>query len=214
MSINWNPLYLDTYIPEIPVLVNDGFTAVQTYNDLFYDGTLGVIIAPIQTLGNVSGSQAEFVTGVFDNLIIKRQFTNLYENSTTIDSDFYVAYSSADSSTRDASTGGALIENADFQYIDLSQPYHKISNDSSIAFSNNQLGQEVQLIWDASIVAGGPFTILVDPSTGDGDVQILTVDVADSSTTWIKLIGVDYDASWGMAYIVKQYAGSYTISNY
>jgi len=211
--INWNPIYLDTYIPELPKFWTNSFNAVQREIDIFYDGSAGILLSPLSTTGNVSGAQAQFVTGVFDNLIVKKQFTNLYENTTTIDSDFYNSYVGIDSSTRDASTGGSLIENGDFIYNDLSEAYPKINNaDGSIAFSTNQLGQEFRLLWDASDAS--PFTILTDPSVGDGTVEILSVTAANSSTTWIKLIAVDYDASWGMAYTVKEYAGTYTLSNY
>lgn len=212
--INYPNFYLDTFIPELPKLLSNAFDATQRELNLFYDSSLGTIIVPLATTGNVSGAQGTFVTGVFDNLIVKKQFTNLYENTTTIDSDYYTAYTGIDSSTRDASINGVLTENSLYKYIDLDSPYPKISNDSSIAFSIDQLGQEFQLLWDASVVSGGPFTILTDPSVGDGSVEQLQITVANSATTWIKLIAIDYDPSWGMAFAIKQYAGTYTLSNY
>jgi hypothetical protein len=41
----------------------------------------------------------------------------------------------------------------------------------------------------------------------------LNVDYTDASEgTWIKLINIAFDASWGPTWIVKQSGGTYTIS--
>lgn len=212
---------LDTYIPELPKLLQQKFDAIQSYLDVFYDGSTGLVVAPITTTGNVTGSKATYVTGVFDNLIVRNQFTNLYENTTSIDADYYNIYTDASGATvyvkRDASILGTLIENGDFSYVDLNQPYFRMTNDSSLAFQTDTLGQEFQLIWDPSTLYIGdnsPFVILLDPCVGDGTVQTLSVAKSDAATTWVKLIGVDYDSSWGMKYVVKQHAGTYTIATY
>ena len=182
--------WLDTYIPELPKLLNNKFAAIQRYLDIFYDSSTGIIVSPINTTGTVTGTQSNFVTGIFDNLIVKKQFTNLYENTTTIDSDYYSTYIDASGATkyihRDPSTLGTNIENNDFAYVDLKSPYYRMTNDVSLAFASVTLGQEFQLIWDASINAindQSPFVILLDPSVGDGTVKTLSVSVADSSAT-------------------------------
>lgn len=214
MTIDWIPAYLDTFIPELPRIMNKNMEAVQTYLDVFYDGSSGIIIAPVNTTGSVKGGQAEFVTGIFDNLVVKSQFVNRLENTTTVDGDFYNEYIGTDVSTRDASTQGTLIENALFSYVDLNQPYQMITNDASYAFQTNQLGQEFQLIWDPSSLDGGPFTVLLNPnkdtSIGGTAVETISVNVADSSTTWLKLIVVDYDASYGPTFTLKQWAGTFS----
>lgn len=215
--INWKLIYLDTFIGEMPKTLNNNFQAVQNYLDIFYDSSSGIIISPISTTGNISGAKANFVTGVFDNLIIKNQFTNLYENTTTIDSDYYNTYIDASGATEYIKRDASLFENGDFSYIDLNSPYYRMTNDVSLAFAGITLGQEFQLIWDVSTLDTGdtsPFVILIDPSKGDGTVEILTVTKTNASTTWIKLIAVNYDASNGMTYTVKQYGGTYTISSY
>ena len=182
---------------------------MQRYVDVIYDASRGTVIVPIQTTGNVNAATGTFVTGVFDTLVVRNQFTNLYENTTTIDADYYNAYIGEDVSTRDPSTW----DNADFRYVDVNQPYYKIVNDVSIAFTTPQLGQEFQILFDVSTtIPDSPFTVMLDPSTDAGSVEIMTVTSADSSTAWIKLLAVEYDASWGTTWTVKQYGGSYTLS--
>lgn len=208
MSYNWKPFFLDTFFAEAPKLLNDNFTATETFINVFYDASRGVIIAPIATTGNIRGSQVEGVTGIFDTLIVKQQFTNLYENTTTIDTDYYRTYIGSDVSTRDSS----IWENQDFRYVDLQTPYVKLNNnDASYGFKITQLGQEFQILFDSS-VAGIPFTVLMDPSTDAGGIQVLNVDSADSSAAWIKLLAIEYDASWGTTWTVKQHGGSYSLT--
>ena len=204
---NWKPAYLNTFLGEVPKLMNDNFQATKNYINVFYDPSRGVIISPVNTTGKVKGATIEGVTGIFDTLIVKRQFTNLYENTTTIDSDYYNTFINADVSTRDPSTW----ENAGFRYVDLQTPYVKITNDASYGFKSTQLGQEFQLIFDVSTTNwASPFTVLMDPSPGGAyNSQILSVNSADSSMAWVKLIAVDYDASWGTTWSVKQAGGSY-----
>ena len=209
-NYNWKQTFLDTFIPELPKLLNDNFKATQNYIGVFYDPSRGVIISPINTAGNVRGARVEGVTGVFDNLIVRNQFTNLYDNTTTIDANFYNAYIGDDVSTRVAD--GSIWENTAFEYVDVNKPYFKIANDSSLAFSTDQLGQEFQLIFDPCTNGSTDYTILMDPCTNAGGVSLLTVTIADAPTTWLKLIATDYDASFGMAYTLKQFAGTFTIT--
>jgi hypothetical protein len=208
---NWKKAYLDTFFAQTPKLLNDNFTATENYIGVFYDPSRGVIISPVNTTGQVKAATVQGVTGIFDTLIVKRQFTNLYQNTTTIDSDYYNAYIGTDVSTRDPSTVGSL-ENPAFRYVDLQTPYVKIDNDVSYGFKTTQLGQEFQILFDQSLSGGtSPFTILYDPSI-NGSYKTLTVVSQDSSAAWIKLIAVEYDASWGTTWTVKQHGGSYTIN--
>lgn len=204
--MNYSTIYLNTLIPELPLILNNNNAAMQRYLDVFYDETQGVIIAPVYTSGRVKGATGEFVTTITDNLIVKNQWTNLYENTTTIDQDFYNTYIGNDVSTRDAST----FENSDFVYVDVNSPYYKIANDVSTAFISNQLGQEFQILFDISTAFLGNFNILLDPSK-NGTYETLKVSLADASAAWIKLIAIEYDASWGTTWTIKQYGGSYSI---
>jgi len=210
MSVyNWKPAYLDTFIPDLPKLLNDNFQATETYIGVFYDPSKGVIISPISTPGNIRGARLEGVTGVFDTLVVRNQYTNLYENVTTIDSDFYNSYTGADTSTRAADS--STLDSSLFTYIDLQTAYVKIVNDASIAITTSQLGQEFQIIWDPSYnIENSPFRIMLDPCTASGNIEVLDVTVQDSSATWIKLISVDYDTSWGTTWTLKQFGGTFT----
>jgi hypothetical protein len=207
--MNWKHLYLTTPITQTPKILNDNFTTIEEYINNFYDGSLSYLKVPLQTSGRVKAGRGEFVTSVVDNLIVKSQFTNLYENTTTIDSDFYTEWKGVDSSTRTADA--SIMENTKFRYIDVNQPYYKIANDVSIAFSCDELGQEFQIIFDACTTVGNrPFNILLDPSV-NGTFKIMRVTAADSSMAWVKLIAVEYDASWGTTWLVKQYGGNISI---
>ena len=104
--------------------------------------------------------------------------------------------------------------------MDVNKPYYKISNDVSIAFQNNNLGQEFQIIFNLDVSTTSPYHILlqssIDPCLGDASIGIssLTVNYNDASMAWLKLITVSYDASNGPMWIVKQSGGNYNIEDY
>lgn len=207
--MNFSTVYLNTLIPELPWILNNNNQITKRYLDVFYDETLGVIISPVNTPGRVKAATGEFVTTITDNLIVKKQWTNLYENTTTIDQDYYDTYIGSDVSTRDASLVGTL-DNSLFKYVDVIKPYYKITNDVSTAFTAASLGQEFQLLFEVSTGKNAAYHVLLDPSVG-GTYKMLSVTKADSSACWIKLIAVEYDASWGTTWAIKQYGGTYSI---
>jgi len=95
-------LYLNTPISQIPKLVNDSFLSNQRYMDSFFDGSLGIIKVPVETAGRVKAARGEFVTSVVDNLVVRNQYTNLFQNITTADADFYNTYIQGAATPRDA----------------------------------------------------------------------------------------------------------------
>jgi len=201
---------LNTLIPEFPRIYNYNNLEFKRYLDVIYSETSGVVIVPVNTTGRVKAATGEFVNVIVDNLTIKKHWTNWYENTTTVDTDFYYAYDGSAVTTRDASVIGSL-ENSLFKYIDVISPYYKISNDVSTAFKASTLGQEFQLLFDISTNTAS-YNVLLDPSIG-GTFKTLKVTYADASNggTWIKLIAVEYDASWGTTWAVKQYGGTFSI---
>lgn len=207
--MNFTPVYLTTLIPELPAIINSNNQVVQRYLDVFYDASSRIIISPINTTGRVKGATGEFVNVITDNLTVKKQFTNLYANTTTIDQDYYYAYIGSDVSTRDASIIGTL-DNSVFRYVDVISPYYKITNEVSTAFTAYSLGQEFQLLFEASTGVIDDYHVLLDPSLGDGTYKILSVEYNDASAVWIKLIAVEYDSSWGTTWAIKEYGGIYT----
>lgn len=219
--MDWTQIYLETFIPELPKHWNSSFESVDRNLAVFYDKDRGILIKPLETTGRVKGARGEFVTAVVDNLIVKNQFTNLYENTTTADADFVNAYVGGDASTRlatsdpsstlyDPSANVWPLEPSAYSWVDVNTPYIKINNDSSIAFQNDNLGQEFQLLFNLDVSTTGPYTILVDSS--EGGQSNLVVDYNDASACWIKLITTAWDVSYGSTWTVKQYGGTYTIS--
>jgi len=205
--MNYSNVYLTTLIPALPKILNDNNASFKRYLDVIYNESTGVVVVPISTTGRVKASTGEFVTTITDNLIVKKQWTNLYANTTTIDADYYYAYIGLDASTRIANSmqsDASIMENSKFKYIDIISPYYKIKNDASIAFKCTTLGQEFQILFDVSTTS--PYHILLDPST-NGKYKILNITAADASNAWVKLIAVEYDASWGTTWAVKQYGG-------
>lgn len=203
-------LYLNTLIAQFPYIYSYNNTVLKRYLDLFYDETGKLIIAPVNTTGRVKGATGEFVNVIVDNLTVKKQWTNLYSNTTTIDQDYYNTYIGPDASTRDASTMGTL-ENAEFKYVDVTNSYYKIRNDISTAFKSTQLGQEIQVIFDMSTGKTTPFNILFNPSIG-GSYTSVHVAYDKAPLAWVKLIAVKYDASYGTTWALKQSGGTITIS--
>jgi len=206
--MNWTPLYLNTPIPEIPKILNGNFTAFKVYIDIFYDGSSGILRVPLETSGRIKGARGEFVTAVVDNLIVKNQFTNLNENNTTADGDFYNTYTEVAFTTRDAciysdaSVGTVYwpLESSTYQYVDVNSPYYKLDNSYPVALSNNNLSQMVELMFDDASV-GNDFIIKLDPSHN------MTVLEADASTAVVQLICVEYDVSYGPSWFIRNFSG-------
>lgn len=211
--MNWTKIYLDTFIPELPKFWNANFSSFKRYLDIFYDENKGAIIKPVETTGRIKGDKGEFVTAIVDNLVVRNQYTNLYQNTNTADLDYINTYNGADASLRiahDASIWPAELNS--YSWFDLNKSYVKINNDSSIAFQNMNLGQEFQLIFNVNVPTRSPYNILMQ-SDQSGPIKKLKVDYNDASTgVWIKLINVAYDPSYGPTWVVKQSGGNYTIS--
>lgn len=217
--MDWKKINLKTPISQIPKIWDYNFSSTKRYLDLFYDASAGLIIKPVQTSGRVKGARGEFVTVTVDNLIVKNQFTNLYQNSTTADVDFVNYYNGYDVSTRvavpqvdpsDASVYNWPYEPSTYSWVDVNTPYIKITNDVSYGFQQDTLGQEFRLILDTSVATSSPYTVLLDSSLG-GERK-LTVAYTDREKTWIKLILTSFDVSLGPKWTVKEYGGDYTIS--
>lgn len=202
--MNFTPIYLKTLIPDFPKIYNDNNVAFQRYLDIFYDGSAGVIVVPINTPGNVKAATAEFVTAIVDNLIVRRQYTNLYENITTANYDYYVTELGISESRRDPSTW----EDANSLYIDVQEPYYKIiptTGPGDYTGLNVDLkSQIVTLILDPSGATSGFYSILLEVS--EGGANYLYIDVS-TANKWVSLICSDWDASYGPTWEVYEYGG-------
>jgi hypothetical protein len=229
--MDWSQIYLNTFIPELPKYFNGNFQAFKRYLDVFFDENREIIIKPIETTGKVKGARGEFVTCVVDNLVVRNQFTNLYNNTTTADLDFVNSYNGSDVVTRlatsdpsslirwrpldgsilvDSSTTLWPLEPSAYLWVDVQTPYIKIGNDASYGFQNNNISQEVQIIFNLDVSTASPYRILLQ-STSEGPIKTLEVNYNDASAFWVKLISVAFDASYGPTWVVKQSGGSYNI---
>ena len=231
--MDWRSISLDTFIPELPLYWNNNFTAFKNYLDVFYDETRGILIKPLETTGRVRGAKGEFVTVEVDNLIVRNQWTNLYDNFTTADAEFVTAFTGDDASTRaatefldvedssalDASVYNWPYEPSTFRWIDTNQPYYKIGEDASYGFQNDNLGQEFRIIFPTD-TSYGTFNVLlastVDPSVGDASVGITQLQIyGDTSIGYLKLITTSYDASMGPTWTIKEFGAiTFDIQNY
>jgi len=208
--MDFTKISLSTLIPQIPKIVNDNFSTMSNYMDIFYDSSAGILIKPITTTGRIKGTTGEFVNVTVDNLTVKKQYTNLYSSISTADYQWYTAYNGAptygrvyDSSAAlpDPCTGYWPAEDASYRYIDISKPYYKIYNDVSIAFTNNVLSQIVEILFETSTGSLSPYTVRLDPSHN------MVIPHIDASTS-VQLMCVGYDASYGPTWIIKQFSGS------
>ena len=185
----WNQIYLDTFIPELPKHWNYNFASVQRSMDIYYDASQGILIKPLTTTGKVKASKGEFVTAIVDNLVVRNQYTNLYENITTADYSWYSAFIGPDASTRDSSIG----ESSAYKYLDVNKPYYKIDNLNPIALRCKQVSQIVELLFDPCTDSPNDFKIQLDPCTDTSWYLKST----DASATWISFICIKYDPSYG-----------------
>ena len=191
--MNWTFLNLKTPIPEIPKIVNANFTSFKRYLDGFFDGSTGILTVPLETTGKVKASRGEFVTSVVDNLIVKSQFTNLYENYTTADKDFYYTFIGPEVSTRIAHDSSVWpYENPIYAWLDVNKPNYKMGNTYPLALQNDNLSQVVRVIFNRTNTLGN-FQILLDPCSG----SIFSMSPSDSSIRYLELICIGYDPSWG-----------------
>ena len=201
--MNFTPIFLDTFIPEYPKIINSNFASTSRYLDIFYDGSLGILTKPLLTTGRVKGARGEFVTAVVDNLIVKNQFTNLYDNNTTADYNYYRMFIDPLTAGRDACTASNYwpYENPAWKYIDVNKPYYKISNENPIAFYNNNLSQVVGIYLDPSLFSSDPFKIVLDPCSG----SFYQIDSSLAGDFFMEFICTAYDPSWGASWEQYKY---------
>lgn len=214
--MDWTRLSLKTLITLIPKIWNDNFTNVERSLDVFYDESSGILIKPVVTSGRIKGSTGEFVNVITDNLTVKQQFTNWYENTTTIDMDFVNTYNEGDTSTRIATSDTSTnpiwpYEKSGYSFIDIDTPYIKIGNDLDYGLQNGNLGQEVRIMFNPGITSIDDFTVLTRSFDGGDDILTMTHSEVVAGG-WVKLIIIAYDASYGPSWIVKESQGNYTIS--
>jgi len=197
----WTKLSLLTPVPQIPLITNNNFASFERYINTFYDGSIGILTVPLETAGRVKGARGEFVTAVVDNLVVKKQFTNLYDNNNTADYDFYRMYVDTANLGRDACTASTYWPQEDpyFTYIDVQKPYYKISNVKPVAFNTTNLSQVVGVFFDSSTIGGSDFEILLDPCTYANYI----VDASNAGRAYMEFIATGYDPSWGTFW--KQY---------
>jgi len=203
-------VYLTTLIPEFPRIYSYNNTSFKRYLDVIYNESQGVVVVPVNTTGRVKASIGEFVTTITDNLIVKKQWTNLYENTNTVDQDYYNTYIGGDVVTRGAVNDASVFENISYDYVDVLKTYYKIGNDVDYAFKCDQMGREIQILFDTSVSTTEAYIILLNPST-NGTTQSLMVSHDDVTKVWLKLIAVNYDASWGTTWAIKEFGGNITI---
>lgn len=191
--MEWTNITSKTLLTQIPTIVQKNNANTQAYMDLFYDASRGVITTPLDTTGRVKAGNGQFVNLVVDNISVKNQYTNLYDNITTADYDFYKTTSDVPVSVRDASLTAVPHENPSYKYIDVNKPYYKISNTSRVAFKSDNLSQVVHVMFDLSTNLGNDYIIQLNPRTNEE----FKVTVSDAETTWVEIIMTAYDASWG-----------------
>ena len=206
--MDWTPLSLNTLITQIPKLVNDNFTAFKLYMDVFYDETGEIFIKPVTTTGRVKGATGEFVNVIVDNLTVKNQWTNRFENATTADYDYWQAYTEVAVVPRDPCIYGIDTSLWNFPYepsgykiIDVNKPYYKITNDYPLFLGNENVSQVVGIIFDASVIEGDNFQILIDPCAG----TTYDIDASEGGEAYIEFIATSFDASWGSTWEQYRY---------
>ena len=199
MLPNLNQFYLNTLQGEAPEMLNQNFGQVLNYISSFYNSSTNILQVPLSTTGRVKATRVEAVSAVIDNLTVRNQFTNQFSNSTTSDLDYVITLLGSDSSTRDASIGN--LEDSRFRYIDINTPYVKLTNNSSIAFTSQNIGQIVQPLFDVSTHTN--FNIMLDPSTK------ISIAASDASMCFIKLICYKIDPSFGTYWTPREFSGNF-----
>jgi len=203
-------VYLSTLLTELPTIINYNNDEFKRYIDLFYSESLGILTVPLTTTGRVKGATGEFVNVIVDNLTVKNQFTNLYDNNTTADYNWYRMIVDPVFVPRDpctASTFWPYEPSEGFKFIDVNKPYYRVTNEFPIILNNNNLSQVVGIFFDASTVGTLPLSILLDPDPCSGTyLSSYTVDPSYAGEAYIELIATKYDPSWGSTWDFYKYA--------
>ena len=194
--MNFKEISIYTMIPEIYKIINENNQTISNYLDVFYDGSLNLVKVPLSTTGSIKGATGEFTTVVTDNLIVKKQYTNLYQNVTTSNYDWYNTYISGYTVLRNASSG----EVAGFGYVDVDKPYYKIHSDDAVAPRCSNLSQVVEFFIDDPSTSN-VCQILLDPCG-----NIYTTQYASEGEN-VSLICTAYDASRGSTWVVMEVNG-------
>lgn len=203
--MNYTNTYLNTFIPELPKLLNNNFKGVANAFDIIYDSSAGVLLKPVNTTGLIKGTTGRFVTLEVDNLIVKTQWTNLLDNNTTIDSQYYNTYIDDPVVPRDPCT--LVYEVSVGYYIDVEQPYYKIVNSyTPYVLKTDQLGQEVHFIFDVSEATD--YRIVLNPLA----TSSIYITAADAALSFLKLICVGIDSSANCTWSVKEFGGNFYIA--
>jgi hypothetical protein len=205
----WTQLNLHTPVPQLPKILNTNFLSFERYIDVFFDGSLGILTVPLETTGRIKGTRGEFVTAVVDNLIVKRQFTNLYDNNTTADYNFYRMYVDPVTIGRDPCTYGIdtsswkfPYEPAGYKVIDVMKPYYKVSNANPIFLANDNLSQVVGIYFDSSLIGINQLEVLLDPCNNISYI----VDASGAGAAYEEFIAIAYDPSWGTTWTQYKYS--------
>ena len=201
--MNLRNVYLNTLIPEIPVIIKHNNDQIKNYLDLFYNESQGIIVVPVNTQGRVKGSSGEFVNLITDNLTVKNQYTNLYDNNTTADYNYYKMYNDPATLGIDPCTYGIDTSVWSFPYepvgykiVNVNKPYYKITNEYPVFLANDNLSQVVGIYFDTSLAGPNPLQVLLDPCVG----TLYQVDTAEAGA-YKEFICVKYDSSWGSTWI-------------
>jgi hypothetical protein len=198
--MEWKKISLDTSIPELPKYINNNFSSFEKYLDIFFDKNREILIRPLETGGKIKGATGEFVTMVVDNLVVKSQYTNLYDNNTTADYNYYKMTEDGPSFGRDACIGDGInpkwpYENPAWTYVDVQKPFYKLSNENPVFLQNKNLSQVVGITLDPSLYSGDPYQIVTDACSGN--MYTLNPDPSNAEHFYLELICTAYDVSWG-----------------
>lgn len=188
-----------TLMPDLFRIINANNKTVENYLNVFYDGSSNTLKSPLSTTGSIKGSRGEFVTVVADSLIVKKQYTNMYENITTTNYDWYNAYANGITVLRDPSTWDPSIA-GDFKYIDVDKPYYKVYANNNVGLKCTVVSQMVELIIDPS--GNDIFTVLLDPS---GSTYTTSTSITPGES--VTLICTGYDPSAGSTWTVMNTSG-------
>lgn len=81
-------IYLSTLIAEWPRIYNYNNQVIKNYLDVIYDEASGIVVVPVNTSGKIKGATGEFVTLITDDIIVRRNITQLNEDTSTYTGTF------------------------------------------------------------------------------------------------------------------------------
>ena len=147
--MKYTKLYLNTFIPMMPLILNNNFEAIGNFINEFYNENNNYIKSPVSTNGTFKAHKGEFINLTVDDLIVKNN-ANIVEDNSDVKNEITFI----DNLSTNAASYGTIIDNK--CHINVDKYYYNINNYSYIyEFNTTNLGAEIFITFNGDTTLKG-----------------------------------------------------------